>query len=88
MVPKPDFAPLTPGELLQEEFLSPLGMSADDLAARAELPPERVRDLLAGRINVDAHVSTALGRALGMSPQFWMNAQADYDAELRSGIDQ
>lgn len=82
----PDYPPMSPGELLREEFLTPLDITADDLARRAELAPELVRDVLAGRIAVTPVISTALGQAFGMSPQFWMNVQAAYDAEVQADL--
>lgn len=85
MTSRPDFPPLTLGELLQAEFLTPLGMSAEELAARAQVSPGLVHDLLAGRTVITPD-RAALGQVFGMSQQFWMNVHADHEAEVQADL--
>jgi addiction module HigA family antidote len=77
-----DFAPTHPGEILAEEFLEPLGITAYRLAKEIDVPQTRVSEILAGRRGITADTGLRLSRALGLSDMFWINLQARYDADL------
>ena len=68
-----------PGEVLQEEFLAPLGLSARALAAAIAVPPNRISDIIRGRRDVSADTAIRLGRYFGTDPRFWLNLQTAYD---------
>ncbi|WP_275043972.1 HigA family addiction module antitoxin [Stenotrophomonas maltophilia] len=81
-----------PGEILSEEFLVPLGMSARALAAEINVTPARVSEIIAGRRGITADTALRLGRYFGTTPQLWLNLQTQYDlltvsAELADVID-
>lgn len=77
-------APVHPGEILAEEFLSPLNMSARALAAAIEVTPARVSDIIAGRRGITADTALRLGRYFGTTAQVWLNLQTNYDLEVAS----
>jgi antitoxin HigA-1 len=77
-----DFAPTHPGEILAEEFLEPLGITAYRLAKEIDVPQTRLSEILAGRRGITADTGLRLSRALGLSDMFWINLQARYDADL------
>ncbi|MCA3593895.1 MAG: HigA family addiction module antidote protein [Methylobacterium sp.] len=68
-----------PGEILLEEFLVPLGMSARQLAAEIGVPPNRITDILRQRRGVTADTALRLGSYFGTSAQFWLNLQTAHD---------
>ena len=68
-----------PGEILREEFLHPLGMSARALAAEIGVPANRLTEVAAGRRAVSADTAIRLGKYFGNDPRFWLNLQAAYD---------
>jgi len=70
-----------PGEVLREEFLIPIGISAYRLAKDTGLPHSRVSDLLAGRRGVSADTALRLARYFGTTPDFWLNLQTAYALE-------
>ena len=70
-----------PGEILLEEFLSPMGISQNRLARAMDVPPRRINEIVHGKRAVTADTALRLARALGTSEQFWMGLQADYDLE-------
>jgi addiction module HigA family antidote len=77
-----------PGEILREEFLEPLGMSANALALALRVPANRITGILNGTRAMTADTAVRLARYFGASAQFWMNAQTAYDlskAEAESG---
>ena len=76
--------PVHPGEILAEEFLSPLGMSARALAAAIDVTPARISDISAGRRGITADTALRLGRYFGTSAQVWLNLQTNYDLEIAS----
>ena len=69
----------TPGEVLQEEFLLPLGLSSTKLARRMGVPVNRVTAIIRGERRVRARTAIRLGEALGTSAEFWMNLQTGVD---------
>lgn len=74
--------PVHPGEILREEYLAPLGMSANALAQAIGVPANRISDVIRGRRAVTADTALRLARALKTSPQFWLNLQQNYDLRV------
>jgi addiction module HigA family antidote len=70
-----------PGEVLQEEFLFPLGITAYRLSKDIGIPQSRVSQILKGRRRITADTALRLSRYLGNSPKFWMGLQDDFDLE-------
>ena len=68
-----------PGEILQEEFLIPLGLSLRELARQMGCGPARISEIVRGKRTITAETSILLGRALGVSPGFFLGLQFDYD---------
>ena len=68
-----------PGEVLSEEFLRPLGMSANALAMALRVPATRIGAILKGERSVTADTALRLARFFGISPEFWMGLQAMHD---------
>ena len=77
--------PIHPGEILREEFLTPLEMTPHALAVALHVPASRINDIVLGRRALSADTAARLGRYFGTSAEFWLNLQAAY--ELRT-IDQ
>jgi addiction module HigA family antidote len=73
--------PVHPGEVLKEEFLTPLDLSQNKLAMSIRVPAPRISEIVRGRRSVTADTALRLGRFFGTTPQFWMNLQARYDLE-------
>src|SRR6266849_5494795 len=74
--------PVTPGELLLEEFLKPMGISQYRLAKEIGVPPQRIGEIVAGRRAVTADTDLRLCRFFGLSNGYWLRAQAAYDTEV------
>ncbi len=70
-----------PGEVLQEEFLYPLEISAYRLSKDIGIPQTRVSEIIKGRRRITADTALRLGRYFGNSPKFWLGLQNDYDIE-------
>lgn len=68
-----------PGEILREEFLKPLGMSAYELAKRIHVPVPRVNDIVLERRGISADTAVRLSRFFGTTEQFWLNLQGAYE---------
>lgn len=68
-----------PGEILREEFLAPLNMSARALAKALNVPANRLTEIMRGERDVSADTAIRLGRYFGTDPRFWLNLQAAYD---------
>ncbi len=68
-----------PGEILREEFLAPLGMSANALARELRVPPNRITAIVNGTRSVTADTALRLARYYGTTPEFWINLQAGHD---------
>jgi addiction module HigA family antidote len=79
--------PLHPGEVLREEFLIPLKLSAGALAKACHLPRTRIERIVAEATGISADTALRLAKALGTSPDVWMNLQKTYDIETtRAGL--
>ena len=70
-----------PGEVLNEEFLLPLGISAYRLAKETFIPQTRVGEILKGNRRITADTALRLSKFFGNSPRFWLGLQNDYDLE-------
>jgi antitoxin HigA-1 len=68
-----------PGEVLREEYLIPLGLSARALAKELDVPANRLTEIMRGTRDVTADTAIRLGRYFGTDPRFWLNLQAAYD---------
>jgi antitoxin HigA-1 len=68
-----------PGEILREEYLVPLGLSARALAKDLDVPANRLTEIMRGVRDVTADTAIRLGRYFGTDPRFWLNLQAAYD---------
>jgi addiction module HigA family antidote len=68
-----------PGEILREEFLKPLGISAYELAKRLHVPAPRVNDIVLERRGISADTAVRLSRFFGTTEQFWLNLQTAYE---------
>lgn len=75
-------APLHPGEVLREEFLVPLELSAGALAKACNLPRTRIERIVSEKTGITADTALRLGKALGTTPQLWLNLQTDYDVQI------
>jgi addiction module HigA family antidote len=73
--------PIHPGAILEEEFLEPLGISAYALARDISVPRNRITEILHGERAITADTALRLGRFFGMSAEFWLSLQLDYDLE-------
>jgi addiction module HigA family antidote len=78
--------PIHPGEILNEEFLKPLGVSQYRLATDVDVAPRRINEIVHGKRGVTADTALRLGRFFGTTPQFWMNLQARFDLETQHDL--
>jgi addiction module HigA family antidote len=74
--------PLHPGEVLYEEFLKPMGISQNRLASAIGVPPRRINEIILMKRRITADTALRLAKYFGMSPQFWLGLQMDYDLEI------
>ena len=75
--------PIHPGEILQEEFLAPMGISQYRLAKDTSVPPRRINEIVRGQRSISADTALRLARYFGTSERFWTNLQTRYDLELQ-----
>lgn len=68
-----------PGEILNEDFLGPLGVSQYRLAQAVSVPPRRINEIVHGKRAISADTALRLARFFGTTPDFWINLQAQYD---------
>ena len=78
--------PVTPGELLLEEFLVPMGLSQYRLAKEIGVPAQRISEIVAGKRAVSADSDLRLCRFFGLSNGYWLRAQAAYDTEVAEDV--
>ena len=74
--------PVTPGELLLEEFLKPMGISQYRLAKDISVPARRINEIVLGKRAISPDTALRLSRYFGLSERFWLNLQARYDLEV------
>lgn len=75
-------APVTPGELLLEEFLRPMGLSQYRLAKEIGVPAQRIGEIVSGRRAITADTDLRLCRFFGLSNGYWLRAQVAHDTEV------
>ena len=71
--------PVHPGEVLREEFMTPLGISINALARDLHVPPNRISKIVNERRGITADTAMRLARYFGSSPEFWINLQSRYE---------
>ena len=74
--------PVTPGELLKEEFLEPMGISQYRLAKETGVPAQRIGQIVLGRRSITADTDLRLCKFFGLSDGYWLRAQAAYDTDV------
>ena len=77
--------PVTPGEILLEEFLEPMGITKYRLAKEIGVPAQRIGEIVAGRRAISADTDLRLCRFFGLTNGYWLRAQAAYDTEVAEG---
>src|ERR1017187_3774946 len=75
-------ANITPGEILEEDFLKPMGLSQYRLAMDIGVSPRRINEIIKGERAITADTALRLGRYFKMSAQYWLNLQGHYDLEV------
>jgi addiction module HigA family antidote len=73
---------ISPGEILLEEFLRPIGLSQNKLARSLDVPPGRINDIIRGRRGITVDTASRLAVFFKTSPDLWINLQARYDAKV------
>jgi len=82
-----DFAPVTPGEMLRDEFLAGYDLSQNQLARAIGISPNRIAEIVNNRRRITADTALRLGLYFGNTPEFWMNLQTHYDLKMaRRGL--
>lgn len=74
--------PVHPGEILLEEFLKPMALSQNRLALDIRVPARRINEIIHGKRRITPDTALRLGRYFGISPQFWLGLQMDYDLDV------
>jgi addiction module HigA family antidote len=74
--------PVHPGEVLREDFLTPLGLTQYRLAKSRSVPPRRINEIVHGKRAVTADTALRLARFFGTSERFWLNLQTGFDLEV------
>jgi addiction module HigA family antidote len=74
--------PVHPGEILAEDFMAPVGLSANQLALSLRSPANRITAIIAGKRGITADTALRLARYFGTSAEVWMGLQADYDLQM------
>ena len=77
-----EFDPVTPGEILKEEFLAEYGLSQNALARGIGISPNRIADIANNRRRITADTAVRLSLYFGNSAEYWINLQANYDLKL------
>jgi antitoxin HigA-1 len=75
--------PIHPGEILLHEFLEPFGLSQYRLAHDISVPPRRINEIVLGKRGISADTALRLARYFGVSEQFWLNLQTNFDLETQ-----
>ena len=77
-----EFAPVTPGEMLRDEFLAEYGLSQNQLAKAVGISPNRIAEIVNNRRRISADTALRLSLYFGNSPEFWMNLQTHHDLKM------
>jgi antitoxin HigA-1 len=75
-------APITPGDILLEEFLEPMGISQAKLARDIKVPPNRINQIINGKREVTTDTALRLGKYFGIEPEFWLNLQMRFNMKV------
>jgi len=74
--------PITPGEILREDFMEPLGISINKFSRDLAVPPNRISEIVNGKRAITADTALRLQRYFGVEAQFWLNLQSEYDLRI------
>ena len=74
--------PITPGEILREDFMEPMGISMNQLSRDIVVPPNRISEIVNGKRGITADTALRLERYFGIEAQFWLNLQSEYDLRI------
>ena len=77
-----DLEPVSPGEVLQEEFLRPMNVTAYKLAKEIHIPQSRISDIITGKRGITADTAMRFAIYFRTTPQFWLNIQNQYDLDM------
>jgi addiction module HigA family antidote len=75
-------SPTSPGEMLRDEFLKPMGLTNYRLAKEIDVPAQRIGDIIAGKRGITADTDLRLCRFFGLTDGWWLRLQGDYDTRL------
>jgi len=75
-------SPIHPGEILQKEFLEPMGLSQNQVALDIRVPATRINQIVLGKRRITPDTALRLAKYFHMSPQFWLGLQMDYDLDV------
>ena len=81
---KKKLEPVHPGEILSEDFLKPMELSQNALARGLGVPPRRINEIVQGKRRVTADTALRLARFFGMSAEFWLGLQMDYELDVET----
>ena len=79
---KKKLSPIHPGEVLLEEFLKPMGLSQNKLALNIGVPARRINEIVLEKRKITADTALRLARFFGMSSEFWIGLQSQYDLDV------
>jgi antitoxin HigA-1 len=79
---KKKLSPIHPGEVLLEEFLKPMGLSQNKLALDIGVPARRINEIVLEKRRITADTALRLARFFGMSSEFWLGLQSQYDLDV------
>ena len=79
---KPRLKEIHPGEILLEEFMKPMGITARQLSLDMDVPPSRISDIVNGARPISADTAIRLGLFFTMDARFWLNLQTEYDVRM------
>ena len=74
--------PITPGDVLRDDFMEPLDISINRLARDLSVPPNRISEIVNGKRSISADTALRLQRYFGVEAQFWLNLQTEYDLRM------
>ncbi len=75
-------SPITPGDILLEEFLEPIGISQAKLARDIKVPPNRINQIINGKREITTDTALRLGKYFGIEPEFWLNLQMRFNMKV------
>ncbi len=82
MITKKLLDPITPGEILREDFMEPLGISINQLSRDLSVPPNRISEIVNGKRSITADTALRLQRYFNVEARFWLNLQTEYDLRM------